>query len=158
MPDESLLLLAREVRSKTLKLLDDVDEQQARFAAPGLANTILWNAGHVVIINEHLGLAPATGKPPGYPADWFNKFSWKSEPATVTSWPSVEQVRLVLREQLQRLAAAIEPLTPAQLAKVVDAARGRTLRYSILHGLHDEANHQGEIYLLKKMYAKRAGK
>jgi len=156
MADETLLLLAKEVRAKTLRLLEDVDEGQARFAAPGLNNTILWNAGHVVIVNEHLGVSPATGKPPAYPAEWFDRFSWHSEPATVTSWPTVDQVRIALRDQLQRLTAAIEPLSPQQLAKVVDAARGRTLRYSILHGLHDEADHQGEIYLLKKMYAKRA--
>lgn len=155
MADETLLLLAREVRSKTLRLLEDVDDRQARFAAPGLKNTILWNAGHAVVLNEHLGVMPAAGKPAAYPPDWFDKFSWKSDPATVTSWPSVEQVRGALREQLQRLTAAIEPLSPAQLAKVVDAARGRTLRYSILHGLHDEANHQGEIYLLKKMLARQ---
>ena len=156
MADETLLLLAKEVRAKTLRLLEDVDGEQARFAAPGLNNTVLWNAGHAVIVNEHLGVMPASGNPPAYPADWFDKFGWKSEPATVTSWPTVDQVRAALRDQLQRLTAAIEPLSPPQLAKVVDAARGRTLRYSILHGLHDEANHQGEMYLLKKMYATRA--
>jgi hypothetical protein len=77
----------------------------------------------------------------------------RDRPATVTSWPSVEQVRAALRDQLERLAAAIEPLSAQQLAQIVDRERGRTLRFSILHGLHDEANHQGEIYLLKKMYA-----
>ena len=53
----------------------------------------------------------------------------------------------------QRLANALQSLTPEQLSKVVDADRGRTLRYMILHGLHDEANHQGEIWLLKKLRA-----
>src|SRR5579884_3198433 len=142
MADETLLLLAREVRNKTLKLLDGVDEKQAMFAAAGLNNTILWNAGHAIIVNEHLGVSPATGKPPAYPPDWFDKFSWKSNPATVKQWPSLEQVRAKLREQLQRLVSAIEPLTAEQLGKVVDAEKGRTLRFSILHGLHDEAGHQ----------------
>ena len=31
------------------------------------------------------------------------------------------------------------------------ALPSRTLRRSMLHALHDEANHQGEIYLLKKV-------
>jgi hypothetical protein len=39
---------------------------------------------------------------------------------------------------------------------VVDPARNRTLRFSILHGLHDEADHQGEIHLLKKLYGRQA--
>jgi len=156
MADETLLLLAKEIRSKTLRLLEDVDDRKAQFAAPGLNNTILWNAGHALIVNEHLGVSPATGKPPAYPPDWFDKFSWKSNPATVTSWPTVEQVRSALRDQLQRLTAAVEALSAQQLNQIVDQAKGRTLRYSILHGLHDEAGHQGELYLLKKMYAKRA--
>ena len=50
-------------------------------------------------------------------------------------------------------------LTPqeilAGLSEIIDAPRNRTLRYSILHGLHDEAWHQGEMHLLKKLLAKR---
>ena len=154
MADQTLLLLAREVRGKTLRLLEGVDDRQGTFAAPKLNNTILWNAGHALVVVEHLSVSPATGKPPVYPAGWFEKFGWSSNPAAVTSWPTVEQVRAALREQLERLTAAIEPLSPQRLDQIVHPARGRTLRFSILHGLHDEANHQGEIYLLKKMYAK----
>lgn len=156
--DETLMLLAKEIRGKTLRLLESLDDRQARFAAPGLNNSILWHAGHAVVVNEHLGLIPATGKPPAYPADWFDKFSWKSQPAAVTSWPSLEEVRAALRDQLQRLTTALESLSEPQLNKVVDPERNRTLRYSILHGLHDEAGHQGELFLLKKMCAKSVAK
>ena len=34
---------------------------------------------------------------------------------------------------------------------MIDPARNRTVRYNILHGLHDEANHQGEMWLLHKL-------
>jgi hypothetical protein len=64
-------------------------------------------------------------------------------------------VAAALREQLHRLSAVLGALTPDQLARVV--APPRTLRFSILHGLHDEAVHQGEMWLLRKMYAKRQG-
>ena len=60
-----------------------------------------------------------------------------------------------LRDQLQRLVAAIHALPPERLAQTIDPFRNRTLRYSIVHGLHDEASHQGEIYLLKKLYGKQ---
>ena len=155
MADETLSMLAREVRGKTLRLIDGIDDTQARFAAPGLNNSILWHAGHSLVVVESLGVGPATGKQPAYPADWFDKFSWKSAPATVTSWPTVEQVRSAFRAQLETLLAAIQPLSAEYLDRVVDPAKNRTLRYSILHGLHDEAGHQGEIHLLKKLYAKR---
>ena len=59
MPDETLMLLAREVRNKTLKLLDGLTDAQARFAAAGLNNSILWNAGHALVVVEHLGVGLA---------------------------------------------------------------------------------------------------
>ena len=155
MADQTLVLLAKEVRGKTLRLLEDLNDRQAQFVAPGLNNSILWHAGHAIMVNEHLGVIPATGKPPAYPVAWFEKFGWNSRPATVTDWPTLQQVREELQAQLQRLVAAIEPLSSQQLDRIVDAERGRTLRFSILHGLHDEANHQGELYLLKMMSAKR---
>jgi hypothetical protein len=61
MSDKALLHLANDVRGKTLKLLDGVSDAQARYAPPGLNNTILWHAGHAVVVNEHLGMSAATG-------------------------------------------------------------------------------------------------
>ena len=158
MADESLLLLATEVRGKTLRLLDGVtDGDMARFAAPGLNNSILWHAGHSLFVVEHLGLVPATGATAhGYPAAWVEKFSANSTPATVKDWPPLADVVAALREQLTRLTTVIGSLSGERLDRIVDPARNRTLRYSILHGLHDEAGHQGEIWLLRKMYGVRA--
>ena len=147
MPDESLILLAHEVRGKTLRLLDGVSDDESRFTPPGLSNTILWHAGHALAVVERLSVVPATGDAPSYPPGWFETFGWKSEPATVTHW--LGEVIERLREQLPRLVRAIEALSPERLSSILP--NNRTLRYSILHGLHDEAGHQGEMYLLRKM-------
>ena len=161
MADESLLLLATEVRGKTLRLLDrvaaasDDSEAVARFAAPGLANSILWHAGHALAVVEQLSVMPATARPAALPPGWLEIFNWGSNPAAVTEWPALAEVAAALREQLARLTTAIAALSPQQLDAIVDPQRDRTLRYSILHGLHDEAGHQGEIWLLFKMYARR---
>jgi len=149
-----LKLLATEVRGKTLRRLEGVTDAEARWAPPGLNNTILWHAGHALVVVEHLSVSPATGQPPVYPQGWFETFSWTSNPATVTHWPALDEVVGRLREQLQRLTTAIDALSPDKLA--TPDANGRTLRYSILHGLHDEAGHQGEIYLLRKMLKARS--
>jgi len=155
--DETMLLLASEVRGKTLRILDGVtSDDEARFTGPGLNNSILWHAGHAIMVVEHLGLMPATGKPAAYPAGWFEKFGWKTEPAMVREWPALAEVKEQLRLQLARLQDAIRSLSPAQLDVVVDKEKNRTLRYSILHGLHDEAGHQGEMYLLRKLYARKS--
>src|SRR5687768_13808617 len=57
MADQSLLLLLKDVRKTTIDLLYGVTDDQARFAAPGLVNTILWHAGHALVVVEHLGVA-----------------------------------------------------------------------------------------------------
>lgn len=155
MADETLLLLAKEIRGKTLKLLDGLTDEQARFAAPGLNNTILWHAGHSLLVNEHLGVSAATGNSPLYPQGWFELFSWASRPNSTTKWPPVAEVTAKLRDQLERLTSAIRALPPQRLDEIVDREKNRTMRYSILHGLHDESIHQGEIHLLKKMRAKQ---
>src|SRR5271165_5346068 len=135
MADETLLLLAREVRGKTLRILTEVTEAKALWAPPGLSNSILWHAGHALIVVEHLSVSGATGKPPVYPADWFEKFSWTSKPATVKSWPSLEEVRAKLVDQAERLTSAITGLSETQLNQPTgDGANPRTLRFSIFHG------------------------
>ena len=151
--DETLILLAQEVRARTLWQLEGVGDEMARFAAPGLNNSILWHAGHELFVVEELAVVAATGGPSALPDGWGAKFSWDSRPAAVTEWPAAAAVAAALREQLGRLTGVLGALTPRQLARVVDPPR--TLRFSILHGLHDEAIHQGEMYLLRKMYAKR---
>jgi hypothetical protein len=153
MADDSLLLLAKEVRSKTLRLLEGVSDTDARWAPPKLNNNMVWHAGHSYVVVEHLSISSATAKPPQLPDGWFDLFSWKSKPTPQTQFPPVAEMVQHLRSQLDRALAAIEPLSAAKLAEVVDPTRGRTLRYNILHGLHDEAGHQGEIWLLKKLIA-----
>jgi hypothetical protein len=151
MADETLLTLAQDVRGLTLRMLDGLSESDAQFHPPGLKNTILWNAGHALVVVEHLSVAPLSDKraaadPPGY----FETFSWKSDPAKVTSWPALAEVRGHLNNQLTRLLHLIRQADTAALARVVDQ-QGRTVRHSVVHGLHDEAVHQGQIYLMRKM-------
>ena len=154
---QTLLTLANEVRGKTLRLLDGVPEDLARFTGPGLSNSTLWHAGHALMLVEHLCIIPATGGRPQYPAGWFEMFAWGSNPAAVPrdAWPALGEVVDRLREQLERLRAVIGGLVPQDLDRLIDPARKRTLRYSIVHGLHDEASHQGEIHLLRKLYARQ---
>ena len=156
MADETLLTLANEVRGKTLRLLD-VGPVAARFTGPGLNNSILWHGGHALMLVEHLCIIPATGGTPQYPGGWYEMFAWNSRPAAVPrdAWPTPAELVERLREQLERLRSVIRQLTPEQLGRVTDPARNRTLRYSIVHGLHDEASHQGEIHLLRKLYGRQ---
>src|SRR5688572_28967692 len=107
MPNETLKLLAREVRGKTFKILDGVSDEQARFVPPGLNNSIIWHAGHSYWVVEALSVAAATAQPPQYPAGWLELFSSKSRPNRDTRFPPLAQVIEALRNQLERLVSAI---------------------------------------------------
>ena len=72
MADESILLLFEEVRGKTRRLLDSLSEDDARWAPPGLQNTILWHAGHAYLLLEWLTMK-ALGRTPNLPDGWYER-------------------------------------------------------------------------------------
>ena len=152
MSDQSLLLLLDEVRGKTLRRLQGVTEKEARWSPPGLQNHILWHAGHSYVLVESLTMQ-AIGEQPQIPTGWFEMFSWESKPASVAAdrWPSLSQAVVELTEQRSRLREIIERLGDDQLSSPTPTNPARTVRYAIFHGLHDEACHSGEIWLLRKM-------
>src|SRR5579859_5020597 len=104
MADQTLLTLLDEVRGKMLEVLQGVSAEQARWAPPGLQNTILWHAGHSYIVVEWLTMK-SLGHPTEAPDGWFEMFSWESRPATVPKdrWPTLESVVTKLQLQHQRL-------------------------------------------------------
>ena len=152
MPDQSLILLLDEVRGKTLRLLQGVTDDETHWSPPELHNHILWHAGHSFVLVESLAME-AIGELPHIPEGWFEIFSWQSNPAQVASyrWPSLAQVISELTKQHARLRGVIEDLTEEQLSRELLGRGNRTARYAIIHGLHDEACHGGEIWLLRKM-------
>jgi hypothetical protein len=154
MADQSILFLAKDVRARTLALIEGLSDAEARTAAPGLVNTILWHAGHALMLGDHLGIMLLTGsQKPSYPDGWFEKFGWKSDPRQVTTWPTISEVREQLERQSAKRLELLERADEATLSK--PDAKGRPMRYLIVHGLHDEAIQQGEIYVIKKIV--RAG-
>jgi hypothetical protein len=156
-PDDTLLMLFDEVRAGTLRTLAGVDESLARFTPPGLNNTILWHAGHALVVIEHLCVVHPNLGTVQYPEGWFDKFSWASKPATVTDWPTLAQVIDELTRQRDRIIPQLATLSPERLRTPLSPdPNSRSVRLSIVHALHDEAKHQGEIHLLKKLWKLRA--
>ena len=97
----------------------------------------------------------AVGQTPQIPDGWFEIFSWESRPAEVAAdrWPPLAEVISHLESQKERLGMLVAGLTPEVLDGPSKRKAEQTVRYSILHGLHDEACHSGEIWLLRKLAA-----
>lgn len=143
-PDKSLLVLLEEVRRKTLMLLEGVSDRQARWAPPGLRNTMLWHGGHCYVLVEFL-TSKALGRQPQMPAGWFEMFSWISRPDEIpaSQWPPLGDVIAELQSQHDRLRSLLSEISEKELAGPV--------RQHIVHALHDEACHSGEMWLLRKL-------
>jgi hypothetical protein len=152
MPDDSVILLLDEVRGKTIRLLESVLPSDARWAPPGLQNTILWHAGHCYFLLEWLTMCSLKRKP-RIPTQWDTLFSWDSRPELIDDdhWPPLAEVIKQLRSQYERIRRMISSLTNEELGQPLAGDTSRSVRYAIVHALHDEACHCGEIYLLKKM-------
>lgn len=136
--------LARQVRESTLQRLDDAKPAWLTWAPEGTSNHILWHAGHAVWLQDVLCLQPLTGES-RLPDGWADLFGASCRPvAETTEWPAASEVRARLVEQLDDMYAALDAaaLTDADVPEL----GGR-----IIHGLHDEARHQGEMYLLQKL-------
>ena len=152
MPDPTLLMLFDEVRGKTLEVLEGVTPQQSVWRPPGLQNNILWHAAHCFVVVESLAMR-ALDKPPRMPEGWFEIFSWKARPDDFPAdrWPPLNRVVDELQAQPGWLRPILAELSEAQLAAAVPRTPDRTVRHLIVHAVHDEACHAGEIWLLRKV-------
>lgn len=149
-----LLEFARDIRSYTIKLLEISTDEEVLFAPPGTANNMLWHAGHAIAVTHRLALASLTGERP-LPDGFFETFGWNSRPGETTRWPARTDILTTLKAQSEELLTAIQAATPEKLTQPHgDPARNRTVQWYVIHALHDEAKHQGEMYLLKKLYAR----
>jgi hypothetical protein len=146
--------LATDVRNRTIQLLQAASPSESTWTPPGTSNHILWHAGHALWAEDVLCIQLVTGSSE-LPRGWDEMFRMGSRPALWKQpWPAKEELLSQLRAQLPRLIHLIGSLSETQMnARPPFPHRGdtRALGESILHGLHDEANHQGEMYLLLKM-------
>jgi len=142
--------LIRQVRSFSIERLAVENRARYLWAPAGTSNHMLWHAGHALWVQDALCVAPLTGKSE-LPAGWAEKFGQHCAPvSSQTEWPDRTRVQELLSQQQPRLIELVDGMTSEQLA--IDASNPRDLTGGIIHGLHDEGRHQGEMYLLFKQF------
>jgi hypothetical protein len=158
MADQTFVAMFDEVRQMTLRVLEGVDEESARWHPPGLANTILWHAGHNFVVLEWI-TAQSLGIEAAVPHGWGEMFGWDSHPAEIAPerFPHLATIIGVLQSQHARLRDLFLLLKEEDFERPSAAWPQRTVRQMILHAFQDEASHKGEIWLLRKLQAKRGG-
>jgi hypothetical protein len=146
--------MVRQVRRFTIELLAVDNREMYLWAPAGTSNHMIWHAGHVLWVQDALCVEPLVGNSE-LPEGWAKKFGQDCDPVTSqTDWPDQRRLQELLSEQERRLIELVGDLRDDQL--VVDADRPTNLVGGIIHGLHDEGRHQGEMYLLLKQFAAMA--
>jgi hypothetical protein len=148
---EVLQELAREVRQGTLQILAAAQAAWLTWTPPRTSNHILWHAGHALWLQDLMCVQPLSGESE-LPAGWAERFGMKSDPASTSIWPDRADVQQLLEAQLERMLKLLGEVSPSQLSRPARSlGGGRSLVGWIIHGLHDEARHSGEMYLLWKL-------
>lgn len=145
-----LQILAGQVRGFTIELLNAFPAAQLLRPLPGLKNHGLWHAGHALWLGDVLSIVPITGASE-LPAGWAEQFGQRSRPEATADRPDRAEVATRLTVQLRRLLDLYATLSPERLADPARHPRtGWPLLAGIVHGWHDEARHQGEMFALFK--------
>lgn len=150
-----LIELAKQVRATTIDFVEGPPEDWLLWAPPGTSNHILWHAGHALWVQDCLCVEALTGKSE-LPDGWAEKFGMNCHPVAETrEWPSRYELLSLLAAQLERLVSLFEEHAD-RLATVGPNTDGKwDSTCGVIHGLHDEARHQGEMYLIIKMCRER---
>ena len=148
---EVLTELARQVRGSTLQVFDSAKDDWLTWSPEGTSNHILWHAGHAVRLQDVLCVELLTGRSE-LPEGWAAMFRPGSQPNAINEWPSRDAVGSLLRSQLGRVLEILQRTPEDILLQTPPKFRDtRTTLGWIIHGLHDEAKHNGEMYLLSKL-------
>ena len=144
--------LASQVRRDTLQIFDVAEPTWLTYAPPGTSNHILWHTGHALWLQDVLCVRLLTGRGE-LPAGWSEKFGMNCRPLDQTlDWPNRDELGELLRGQLRRILELLAATSDEQLAQPADLDRGTAaISDRIIHGLHDEAKHSGEMYLILKL-------
>jgi len=149
--------VARQVRQDTLQILDAAELNSLTDAPPGTSNHIMWHAGHALWLQDLLCIELLTGHSE-LPPDWGEKFGMNCRPLHQTvDWPDRDELTGLLQRQLQRVLELLAAASDEELTKTANPSRGpAAVSDRIIHGLHDEAKHCGEMYLLLKLCRAKA--
>jgi hypothetical protein len=150
---ETLTELARQVRENTLQLLHVPEPAWLTWAPTGTSNHILWHAGHALWVQDALCVRPLTGQSE-LPRGWAESFGQNCRPLSATTeWPAESQVRQLLETQLARVLDLYGEHADTIVINAGEPLPGSgwPLLAGLIHAWHDEARHQGEMYLLHKL-------
>lgn len=147
MNEEQIFQQINLVRNGTLKEIDGVTEEQADHQPEGFSNTIRWNLGHIIVVQNSL-IARFGGKSVETPSRYLELFAPGTKPA---DWqgdvPSLAELKQALEEQPAKLKETLQGQLEDEAAKEFMTLKtvGEILNFTMYH----EGVHTGTIKALK---------
>lgn len=149
---ENLLFIQMErVRSRTIQVFEAIPEEIADIIPPGFNNSIRWQFGHILTIQERYA-ANLSGEPLELPDDYSEMFENGTKPADWTKAPPSLQI---IKEHLQNQPKRIIQKFSGKLEnKLPEPKRGmETVGEILIHTVFHEGMHLGWIAALKRAVA-----
>ncbi|WP_309122299.1 DinB family protein [Paenibacillus sp.] len=145
------------VRDQTVKALQDVSEEQATAVPAGFRNSILWQAGHIYLVQERFAFT-VQGKEAAIPDGFAAWFGPGSSPASwVDRPPALAELTEMLRDQPKRVAEAWDGRLHEGAPKPYTTSTGITLTATdafLNFTLYHEGMHFQAIKMYKAMSAR----
>ncbi|ELK48498.1 UNVERIFIED_CONTAM: DinB family protein [Halobacillus marinus] len=147
MNEKQIFTQINMVRQATLKEMDGVTEEQADKQPGGFSNTIRWNLGHILVVQNSL-VERFGGKPVETPSRYLELFAPGTKPA---DWqgdvPTLTELKQALEEQPKKLEQALAGQLEDEAAKAFLGLPtvGEILNFTLYH----EGVHTGTIKALK---------
>ncbi len=137
------------IRGRTMEVFNNIMEEQADIQPAGFNNTIRWNLGHILTVQELMAFS-FMNEPMALPEDLMKLFVPGSKPSEWESTPpTLEALSNLLQEQTARIKQKLTGRMDEKLAKPFKDFQtvGEVLNYSIYH----EGIHTGFLNALRRV-------
>ncbi|WP_055108313.1 DinB family protein [Paenibacillus ihumii] len=141
------------VRNQTLKMVQDLSEEQADIIPFGFRNNIRWNLGHIAFVQDAFAFR-LTGRPSLISANYKGCFTNGTSPE---GWPEdvpkLAEIIEVLQSQPQQIASILPGKLDETVSKPYTTSSGITLD-RVEGFLNFCLYHEGMHFSVIKMYKK----
>ncbi len=151
-----ILDIHHQTRQNILRLLENTGDEHLLTIPDGFRNNLLWNAGHVVVIQQMI-CYQAARLPMYIDADFIKNFRKGSSPADWNTVPAYDYVLSVLRETAEKFQSdfkdgRFEAIPPyATPYKMPFGNTVHTVREAIIFNNTHEAMHLGIMNAMLKL-------
>lgn len=152
MTDDMILGQVEVVRAITLQRLESITEDVADIMPKGFNNTIRWNVGHILIVQEQLA-SNFAGLPPQLSPEFVNLFGNRTRPS---EWqvepPTLQTLSNELKKQTGYIKESLGNRLQEKAIKpfVRLGFRMETIGEILVFSLHHEGMHTGVINAIQR--------